>query len=84
MKNVENKAMLKYISQFQMTGLQSLTREYVNFLWISEPYFDINDFFLKLHYIKQEAILKRLQEPFEGEIREVQHISPAAVHSSSN
>ena len=37
--------------------------------------------FWRLHYIKQEAILKRLQETFEAEIGELQRGSPAVMHS---
>ena len=35
----------------------------------------------KLHYIKQEARQKRLQETFEAEVKELQYGSPAVAHS---
>ena len=57
-----------------MTGFQGLTKGIDKFLWISEPYFDLKLLFCKVHYIKPEPILKRLQELFEAEVGELQYV----------
>ena len=39
--------------------------------------------FWKLHYIKLKAILKRLEEPFDAAIGELEYGSPAVLHAYS-
>ena len=56
-----------------MTGLQSLTKGIGKFLRILEPYFG-------LFY---EAILKRLQGPFEKKVGKLKYGSLAVVNSQS-
>ena len=45
------------------------------------PYFGLSYFFLKLHYITLEAILKTIYEPFESDFGELLCGSLAVVHS---
>ena len=79
MKSVENKAMLKSMSM--------LNDKYKVPQKESENFYEYQNHSLalllswKLHYIKQETILKRLQEPFEREVGELKYGSLAVVHS---
>ena len=51
-----------------MTGLQSLTKGIGKFISISERSCDLNYFFVSS--IKEEATVKKLQEPFKVELGE--------------
>ena len=74
-KSIENKAMLKSISQCAVTGLQSSTKGIGKIYEYKKHILGLL-FFWNLHYIKQETMLKRLQEPFEREVGESKYGSP--------
>ena len=59
-----------------------LTKRIGKILRILEPYCTLL-LFLKFHYVKLEAILKRLQGSFEREVGELKYGSIAVVNSQS-